>query len=99
MASYRAEASPGSRRRALVSRVPLSHVETWSSQGHPQFDGVVVTPNAGAFRLLVVHTWGPLGRDRVRAWRRQLAEVGARAEGRPLPGHRRRPGAADRDDG
>ena len=51
--------SPGSEGLALVSRVPLSHVETWSSQGHPQFDAVVVAPSAGAFRLLVVHTWGP----------------------------------------
>ena len=70
---------PGSKGLALVSRVPLSHVETWSSQGHPQFDAVVVAPSAGAFRLLLVHTWGPVGRTRVRAWHTQLAEVGARA--------------------
>jgi endonuclease/exonuclease/phosphatase (EEP) superfamily protein YafD len=74
--------SPGSEGLALVSRVPLSHVETWSSQGHPQFDAVVVAPNAGAFRLLLVHTWGPVGRARVRAWHRQLAEVAARARDR-----------------
>jgi endonuclease/exonuclease/phosphatase (EEP) superfamily protein YafD len=89
------ETSPGSKGLAMVSRVPLSHVETWSSQGHPQFDGVVVTPSAGPFRLLVVHTWGPLGRNRVRAWRRQLAEVGARARGTAsagaLPSPRSRP--------
>jgi endonuclease/exonuclease/phosphatase (EEP) superfamily protein YafD len=71
--------SPGSTGLALVSRVPLSHIGTWSSQSHPQFDAVVVAPSAGAFRLLLVHTWGPVGRTRVRAWHRQLAEVGARA--------------------
>jgi len=71
--------SPGSKGLALVSRVPLSYVDTWSSQGHPQFDAVVVAPSAGAFRLLLVHTWGPVGRTRVRAWHKQLAEVGARA--------------------
>ncbi len=80
------EASPGSKGLALVSRVPLSHIETWSSQGHPQFDSLVVTPNASPVRLLVVHTWGPLGRNRVRAWRRQLAEIGARARGPALGG-------------
>ena len=56
------DAYPGSTGLALVSRVPLSHVETWSTQGHPQFDAVVVVPEASALRLLVVHTWGPVGR-------------------------------------
>jgi endonuclease/exonuclease/phosphatase family metal-dependent hydrolase len=74
-----ADPSPGSKGLALISKVPLSRVETWSSQGHPQFDAVVVPPNAGAFRLLLVHTWGPVGRTRVRAWHAQLAEIGARA--------------------
>ncbi len=71
--------SPGSKGLALVSRVPLGHVETWTTQGHPQFDAVVVAPSSGAFRLLVVHTWGPVGRTRVVSWHTQLAEIGARA--------------------
>ncbi len=76
------EARPGSKGMALVSRVPLSQVETWWSQGHPQFDSVVTAEGARPFRLLVVHTWGPLGHHHVQAWRAQLAEVGARAQRR-----------------
>ncbi|MGO9661626.1 MAG: endonuclease/exonuclease/phosphatase family protein [Acidimicrobiales bacterium] len=80
------DTSPGSRGLALVSRVPFSHIETWSTKGHPQFDAVVAAPGASPFRLLVVHTWGPVGRTRVRAWPAQLAEVGTRARGLTSPG-------------
>ncbi len=73
------EAWPGHKGFAIVSRVPLARVEKWWSQGHPQFDLEVLAPGALPFRLLVVHTWGPVGRRRIRRWRAQLAEIAARA--------------------
>jgi endonuclease/exonuclease/phosphatase (EEP) superfamily protein YafD len=69
----------GSRGLALVSRFPMERVEKWWSQGHPQLDGTVLVPGALPFRLLVVHTWGPLGKSNIRSWRAQLADVSARA--------------------
>jgi endonuclease/exonuclease/phosphatase (EEP) superfamily protein YafD len=77
------DARQASKGLALLSRIPLGQVERWSSHGHPQLDSVVLAPGALPFRLLVVHTWGPVGRSKVRRWRAQLAEVGARAEEAP----------------
>jgi endonuclease/exonuclease/phosphatase family metal-dependent hydrolase len=71
----------GSKGLALLSRFPIEGLEQWWSQGHPQFDGTVLVPGALPVRLLVAHTWGPLGKDQTRRWRAQLAEIGARAEG------------------
>jgi endonuclease/exonuclease/phosphatase (EEP) superfamily protein YafD len=70
----------GSKGLALVSRFPMEQVEKWWTQGHPQLDATVLVPGALPLRLLVVHTWGPLGR-KIRRWRAQLADVAARAEG------------------
>jgi endonuclease/exonuclease/phosphatase (EEP) superfamily protein YafD len=76
-------APEGSEGLAVVSRVPFDRVEKWSSQGHPQLDMVVEVPGASPVRLLVVHTWGPVGRPAIKRWRRQLAEIAARAQGAP----------------
>jgi endonuclease/exonuclease/phosphatase (EEP) superfamily protein YafD len=70
----------GSKGLALVSRFPMERVERWWSQGHPQLDGTVRVPGALPVRLLVVHTWGPMGK-KISRWRAQLAEIAARAEG------------------
>jgi endonuclease/exonuclease/phosphatase (EEP) superfamily protein YafD len=70
----------GSKGLALVSRFPLERVEKWWTRGHPQLDGTVLVPGALPFRLLVVHTWGPVGYQ-IRSWRAQLVDIAARAEG------------------
>jgi endonuclease/exonuclease/phosphatase (EEP) superfamily protein YafD len=69
----------GSQGLALMSRVPFDDVAEWTSQGQLQLEVTVRSPAAHAIRLLVVHTWGPLGRRAIRRWRAQLAEVAARA--------------------
>lgn len=69
----------GSKGLALVSRFPIERMEKWWSQGHPQLDATILVPGAPPVRLLVVHTWGPVGK-KIRMWRAQLAEIGARAE-------------------
>jgi endonuclease/exonuclease/phosphatase (EEP) superfamily protein YafD len=73
------EALPGSRGLALLSRVPLDEVDEWSSQDHPQLEVAVRIDGALPVRLLVVHTWGPVGGPAIRRWRAQLAEIAARA--------------------
>jgi endonuclease/exonuclease/phosphatase (EEP) superfamily protein YafD len=70
----------GSKGLALISRFPLERVEKWWTRGHPQLDGTVLVPGALPFRLLVVHTWGPVGYQ-IRNWRAQLVDIAARAEG------------------
>jgi endonuclease/exonuclease/phosphatase (EEP) superfamily protein YafD len=70
----------GSRGLALVSRFPMEQVGKWWTQGHPQLDATLLVPGALPFRLLVVHTWGPVGRN-IGLWRAQFAEVAARAAG------------------
>jgi endonuclease/exonuclease/phosphatase family metal-dependent hydrolase len=72
------DGSEGSRGFALVSRVPIENVEKWWSQYHPQLEGTVLVPQAPPVRLLVVHTWGPLGKRNLVRWRAQLAEIAAR---------------------
>jgi endonuclease/exonuclease/phosphatase (EEP) superfamily protein YafD len=74
----------GSKGLALLSRVPIEGLEKWWSQGHPQFDAMVLAPGAQPFRLLVVHTWGPLGKFNIRRWRQQFVEVSARTGGGPV---------------
>jgi endonuclease/exonuclease/phosphatase (EEP) superfamily protein YafD len=69
----------GSRGLALLSRFPVEHVEKWWAQGHPQLRGTVLVPGALPFRLLVIHTWAPLGRSNIRSWRAQFVDVSARA--------------------
>jgi endonuclease/exonuclease/phosphatase (EEP) superfamily protein YafD len=69
----------GSRGLAVFSRFPMERVEKWWTVGHPQLDATVLVPGAEPFRLLVVHTWGPVGKSDVRSWRAQLADVSARA--------------------
>jgi endonuclease/exonuclease/phosphatase (EEP) superfamily protein YafD len=76
-----ADGSNGSKGLALVSRFPVVHVEKWWSAGHPQLDGSVLVPGALPFRILVVHTWGPVGRSHIKSWRAQLVDIAARAEG------------------
>ena len=73
----------GSRGLALVSRVPVENVEKWWSEYHPQLEATVLVPQAQPIRLLVVHTWGPLGRPKILMWQEQLAEIGARPGGGP----------------
>jgi endonuclease/exonuclease/phosphatase (EEP) superfamily protein YafD len=70
----------GSKGLALLSRFPIERVEKWWTQGHPQLDATVLVPGALPFRLLVVHTWGPVGHQ-IRNWRAQLVDIGRRAEG------------------
>jgi endonuclease/exonuclease/phosphatase (EEP) superfamily protein YafD len=70
----------GSKGLALVSRFPLERVEKWWTRGHPQLEGTVLVPGAPPFRLLVVHTWGPMGYQ-IKNWRAQLVDIAARAEG------------------
>jgi endonuclease/exonuclease/phosphatase (EEP) superfamily protein YafD len=70
----------GSRGLTLVSRFPMERVEKWWTQGHPQLDAIVLVPGAVPLRLLVVHTWGPVGR-KISRWRAQLAEIAVRAGG------------------
>jgi len=70
----------GSKGLALVSRFPMERVEKWWSQGHPQIDATVPVPGALPFRLLVVHTWGPVGHQ-IRNWRAQLVDIAAWAKG------------------
>jgi endonuclease/exonuclease/phosphatase family metal-dependent hydrolase len=68
----------GSQGLALMSRVPFDDVAEWTSQGQLQLEVTVRSPAAHAIRLLVVHTWGPIGRHAISRWRAQLAEVAAR---------------------
>ena len=65
---------------ALMSRVPLDEVTKWMSQGHPQLEVTVRAPGSLPFRLLVIHTWGPVGRRKIGSWRAQLAEIADRAQ-------------------
>ncbi len=65
---------------ALMSRVPLDEVTEWMSQGHPQLEVTVRAPGSPPFRLLVIHTWGPVGRHKIGRWRAQLAEIADRAQ-------------------
>jgi len=65
---------------ALLSRLPIDLARTWSSQGHPQLEATVRPDGARPFRLLVVHTWSPVGRRNLRRWKAQLAEIASRAQ-------------------
>jgi endonuclease/exonuclease/phosphatase (EEP) superfamily protein YafD len=65
---------------ALMSRAPLGEVSEWTSQGHPQLEVTVRAPGSLPFRLLVIHTWGPVGRRKIGWWRAQLAEIADRAQ-------------------
>ena len=65
---------------ALMSRVPLDEVTKWMSQGHPQLEVTVRATGSLPFRLLVIHTWGPVGRRKIGWWRAQLAEIADRAQ-------------------
>jgi endonuclease/exonuclease/phosphatase (EEP) superfamily protein YafD len=76
----------GSQGLALMSRAPLDEVSKWTSQGHPQLEVTVRAPGSLPFRLLVIHTWGPVGRRKIGYWRAQLAEIAARAQSRPASG-------------
>jgi endonuclease/exonuclease/phosphatase (EEP) superfamily protein YafD len=78
----------GSQGLALLSRVPLGPVEKWLSQGHPQLDAKLFPERRLPIRLVIVHTWGPVGRPAIRMWRSQLAEIAGRLQGEPprLPG-------------
>ncbi len=76
----------GSQGLALMSRVPLDEVTKWMSQGHPQLEVTARAPGALPFRLLVIHTWGPIGRRKIGSWRAQLAEIADRAQNKPLSG-------------
>ena len=73
----------GSKGLALVSRVPIEGVQRWWSQGHPQLDGMVLVPGAAPVHLLVVHTWGPLGRPKIDKWRAQHLDIAARTKNEP----------------
>ncbi len=70
----------GSQGLALMSRAPLDEVTKWMSQGHPQLEVTVRAPGSLPFRLLVIHTWGPVGRRKIGWWRAQLAEIADRAQ-------------------
>ena len=70
----------GSQGLALMSRVPLDEVTKWMSQGHPQLEVTVRATGSLPFRLLVIHTWGPVGRRKIGWWRAQLAEIADRAQ-------------------
>jgi endonuclease/exonuclease/phosphatase (EEP) superfamily protein YafD len=70
----------GSQGLAVMSRVPLDEVAMWMSQGHPQLELTVRAPGSLPFRLLVIHTWGPVGRQKIGCWRAQLAEIAERAQ-------------------
>jgi endonuclease/exonuclease/phosphatase (EEP) superfamily protein YafD len=76
----------GSQGLALISRVPLDEVSKWMSQGHPQLEVTVRAPESPPFRLLVIHTWGPVGRRKIGWWRAQLAEIADRARSAPSSG-------------
>jgi endonuclease/exonuclease/phosphatase family metal-dependent hydrolase len=80
---WRWSAPDGSKGFALVSRVPLSEVERWSSQGHPQVDVVARMPGALPCRLLIIHTWGPVHRPSIKRWRAQLLDIADRAQMAP----------------
>jgi endonuclease/exonuclease/phosphatase (EEP) superfamily protein YafD len=71
---------------ALMSRAPLDEVTKWTSQGHPQLEVTVRAPGSLPFRLLLIHTWGPVGRHKIGWWRAQLAEIAARAQAAPSSG-------------
>ena len=66
---------------ALMSRVPMDNVTKWMNRGHPQLEVTVRAPSSLPFRLLVIHTWGPVGRRKIGWWRAQLAEIADRAQG------------------
>jgi hypothetical protein len=65
---------------ALMSRAPVDEVSKWTSQGHPQLEATVRAPGSPPFRLLLIHTWGPVGRRKIGWWRAQLTEIADRAQ-------------------
>jgi endonuclease/exonuclease/phosphatase family metal-dependent hydrolase len=73
----------GSKGLALLSRLPMEGLEKWWSQSHPQLAATALVPGALPVRLLVVHTWGPVGKLNIGRWRAQLAEIAAHAADAP----------------